>query len=60
MSGVRTSSLSDGEVERTAGFCGNIEVDGRVGAALVFIDRSNHLHHLKRKWRKTDANDFHK
>lgn len=58
MSGERTSSLSDGEVERTAGFCGNTEVDGRVGAALVFIYRLNHLHHLKSKWRKTEKSGF--
>lgn len=50
----RTSPLSDGEVERVAGLCGNAEVDGRVGAALVFIRRSNHLHHLK-QINKTDA-----
>ncbi len=45
----RTSPLSDGEVERVAGLCENAEVDGRGGAALVFICHSNHLHHLKHK-----------
>lgn len=43
----RTSPLSDGEVECTAGVRGNAEVDGRVDAALVFIYRSDHLNHLK-------------
>lgn len=43
----RTSPLSDGEVEGTAGVRGNAEVNGRVEAALVFIYRPDHLNHLK-------------
>lgn len=48
----RTSSLSDGEVESTAGVRGDAEVNGRVVAALVFIYRPDHLNHLKHTSRK--------
>lgn len=46
---LQTSTLPDAEVEGSVGVRRDVEMDGAVISSLVSINRSQHLHHL-RKW----------